>query len=237
MPAEGTEMAHMPHAPHESHETPALIFLGGDAPHPLIITALPTDAFVIAADSGWEHAINSGFTPHVLIGDMDSISAEHLQQARTMNVNIIEHNPDKDFTDAELALALAADHHHHTIHLVSGGGDRFDHLLALMHSLAPHAGDTSLTAYIGASRIHIIQPGHGLQCATTPGHTISLIPLGGTAKGVSTTGLKWDLHKDTLHAFASRGVSNIAIHTTVTIKVRTGHLAVIFPLSLEGKTQ
>jgi thiamine pyrophosphokinase len=224
MPAEGTDMA----------ETPALIFIGGDAPHPRILDVLPRDAFVIAADSGWEHAVNSGFTPHVLIGDMDSISPAHLQQARDMNVHIIEHLADKDFTDTELALELAADHHHHSIHLVSGGGDRFDHLLALVHSLAPHAGDTSLTAHVGSSRLHIIQPGHGLMFGTTPGQTISLIPLGGAAKGVTTTGLKWNLTKDTLRPFASRGVSNIATDSTVTLAIRKGHLAVIIPLALES---
>lgn len=218
-------------------ETPALIFIGGDAPHPRIIDVLPRDAFVIAADSGWEHAINSGFTPHVLIGDMDSISAEHLQQARDMNVHIIEHHPDKDFTDAELALELAADHHHHSIHLVSGGGDRFDHLLALVHSLAPHAGNTTLTAHVGSARLHIIQPGHGLHFGATPGQTISLIPLGGNAKGVTTTGLKWNLTKDTLRAFASRGISNVAQDSHVSIAVRKGHLAVIIPIVLEGNSQ
>ena len=215
-------------------ETPALIFIGGDAPHPRILDVLPRDAFVIAADSGWEHAVNSGFTPHVLIGDMDSISPAHLQQARDMNVHIIEHHADKDFTDTELALELAANHHHHSIHLVSGGGDRFDHLLALVHSLAPHAGDTSLTAHVGSSRLHIIQPGHGLMFGTTPGQTISLIPLGGAAKGVTTTGLKWNLTKDTLRPFASRGVSNVATDFTVTLAVRKGHLAVIIPLALES---
>jgi thiamine pyrophosphokinase len=117
---------------------------------------------------------------------------------------------------------------------VSGGGDRFDHLLALVHSLAPHAGDTSLTAHVGSSRLHIIQPGHGLMFGTTPGQTISLIPLGGAAKGVTTTGLKWNLTKDTLRPFASRGVSNIALDSTVTLAVRKGHLAVIIPLALES---
>ncbi|MEI8286142.1 MAG: hypothetical protein WCG15_02455, partial [Actinomycetes bacterium] len=112
---------------------------------------------------------------------------------------------------------------------------RFDHLLALVHSLAPHAGDTSLTAYIGASRIHIIQPGHGMHFGATPGQTISLIPLGGPARGVTTTSLKWNLTKETLRPFTSRGVSNIALDSNVSIAVRRGHLAVIIPLHLESK--
>lgn len=214
-------------------ETPALIFIGGDAPHSRVIDALPRDAFVIAADSGWEHAINAGFAPHVLVGDMDSISAHHLQQARDLGVHIVEHHPDKDFTDAELALALAVDHHHHSIQLISGGGDRFDHLIALIHSLAPYAGDIDLTAYIGATRIHILQPHHGIAFGATPGQTISLIPLGGRARRVTTTGLKWNLTKETLVAFASRGVSNIAIDERVTISVRRGHLAVVIPFDLD----
>lgn len=213
-------------------ETPALIFIGGDAPHSRVIAALPRDSFVIAADSGWEHAINAGFTPHVLVGDMDSISPLHLQQARDMDVHIIEHHPDKDFTDAELALALAADHHHHQIHLVSGGGDRFDHLLALVHSLAPYAGEIDLTAYVGATRIHVLKPQSGIAFGATPGQTISLIPLGGRARKVTTTGLKWNLTKDTLIAFASRGVSNIAVEERVTISLRRGYLAVVIPLDL-----
>ena len=218
-------------------ETPALIFIGGDAPHPHVLRVLPRNAYVIAADSGWEHAINAGFTPDVLVGDMDSISADHLQQARAIGVHIIEHHPDKDFTDSEIALALAADKHHHTIHLVSGGGDRFDHLLALVHSLAPHAGHIDLTAHIGASRIHILQPGHGIQCSATPGQTISLIPIGGKAKGVTTTGLKWNLTKDTLLPFASRGVSNVATDERITVSVKRGHLAIVIPLSLTESDQ
>lgn len=217
-------------------ETPALIFIGGDAPHPRVVDGLPRDAYVIAADSGWEHAINAGFTPHVLVGDMDSISPLHLQQARDRGVHVIEHHPDKDFTDAELALALAAEHHHHQIHLVSGGGDRFDHLLALVHSLPPFAGDIDLTAYVGATRIHILQPRHGIAFGATPGQTISLIPLGGRARKVTTTGLKWNLTKDTLFAFASRGVSNIAVENRVTISLRRGHLAVVIPFDLSSPT-
>ena len=213
-------------------ETPALIFIGGHAPNPRVVSVLPQDAYVIAADSGWEHAVNAGFIPDVLVGDMDSISAEHLEHARSMNVHIIEHHPDKDFTDTEIALALAADKHHHRIHLVSGGGDRFDHLLALVHSLAPHAGDIDLTAHIGASRIHILQPGHGIQCEATVGQTISLIPIGGKAKGVTTSGLKWNLTKDTLMPFASRGVSNVATDARVSVSVKRGHLAVVIPLNL-----
>ena len=53
----------------------SLIFIGGDPPHPNVHQHLPLDAYVIAADSGYAHAIALGFVPNELVGDMDSISA------------------------------------------------------------------------------------------------------------------------------------------------------------------
>ena len=108
----------------------ALIFIGGDAPQPSLRDRLPDAALVIAADSGWAYATAFGFTPDLLVGDMDSIQPEHLAAARASDTEIIEHSADKDFTDTELALQLARKFDYRHIHLVSGGGDRFDHLLA-----------------------------------------------------------------------------------------------------------
>ena len=84
--------------------------------------------------------------------------------------------------------------------------------------------------------IYILQPRHGIAFGATPGQTISLIPLGGRARKVTTTGLKWNLTKDTLVAFASRGVSNIAVENRVTISLRRGHLAVVIPFDLSSPT-
>ena len=99
----------------------ALIFIGGDAPDISVRTKLPEPALVIAADSGWAHAVAFGFTPDLLVGDMDSIRPDHLVEARASDAEIIEHSSDKDFTDTELALQLARKFEYRHIHLVSGG--------------------------------------------------------------------------------------------------------------------
>jgi thiamine pyrophosphokinase len=44
--------------------------------------------------------------------------------------------------------------------------------------------------------------------------------------------LQWELDNDTLQSFASRGVSNIATSTSVSISVTDGFLAVIEPFFL-----
>jgi thiamine pyrophosphokinase len=212
----------------------ALIFIGGNAPDISMRAQLPEPALVIAADSGWAHAVAFGLTPDLLVGDMDSISKEHLADAEASDAEIIEHSADKDFTDTELALQLARKFEYRHIHLVSGGGDRFDHLLAMVHSLVAHADEATMTAHVGAQHVRIVTPRESATFDATPGTTISLIPLGGHAKGVTTQGLQWELKRSTLRSFASRGVSNIANTHSVTVSLRTGALAVITTNNVEG---
>ena len=209
----------------------SLIFIGGDPPHPNVRHHLPLDAFVIAADSGYAHAIAMGFVPHELVGDMDSITALDLTDARDSNINITQFSTDKDLTDTEIAIASATARQSTHITVVSGGGDRFDHVLGMVHSLASCALTINTTLLIGTARMSYVSNAHEFQLGTRAGDIISLIPIGGAAT-VTTTGLQWELNNDTLQSFASRGVSNIATGDSVSISVTDGSLAVIEPFFL-----
>ena len=208
-----------------------LIFIGGDPPHPNVRLRLPADAFVIAADSGYTHAIAMGFVPNELVGDMDSITAVDLSDARDSNTLISQFPTDKDLTDTEIAIASAIAHHSTHITVVSGGGDRFDHVLGMVHSLASCALTVDTTLLIGTARVSYATYTKEFRINTQPGNTISLIPIGGAATG-TTTGLQWELDNDTLQSFASRGVSNIATGDSVLISVTDGSIAVIEPFFL-----
>ena len=208
-----------------------LIFIGGDPPHPNVRQHLPVDAHVIAADSGYAHAIAMGFVPHELVGDMDSITAVDLTDARDSNILISQFSADKDLTDTEIAIASAIARHSIHITVVSGGGDRFDHVLAMVHSLASCAGTIDTTLLIGTTRVSYVSFTKKFTIETQAGDIVSLIPIGGAAT-VTTTGLQWELNSDTLQSFASRGVSNIATGESITISVTDGLLAVIEPFFL-----
>ena len=211
--------------------SPTLIFIGGDPPHPNVRQHLPVDAHVIAADSGYAHAIAMGFVPNELVGDMDSITAVDLSDARDSNILISQFPTDKNLTDTEIAIASAIARKSTHITVVSGGGDRFDHVLGMVHSLASCALTVDTTLLIGTARVSYATYTKEFRITTEPGNTISLIPIGGDAF-VTTTGLKWELHNDTLQSFASRGVSNIATGESVSISVTDGSLAVIEPFFL-----
>ena len=208
-----------------------LIFIGGDPPHPNVRQHLPTDAYIIAADSGYAHAIAMGFVPNELVGDMDSISAVDLTDARDSNILISQFPADKDLTDTEIAIASAIARHSTHVTIVSGGGDRFDHVLTMVHSLASCARTVDTTLLTGTARVSYATYTKEFRINTQPRSIISLIPIGGAAT-VTTTGLQWELENDTLQSFASRGVSNIATGESVSISVNDGSLVVVEPFFL-----
>jgi thiamine pyrophosphokinase len=220
MPAEGNNMA----------LTHAVIFTGGDSPNSKVLAHLADDALVIAADSGYGHAQSLGVQPHLLVGDMDSIAASDVADAQERKIEIHTFDAAKDETDTEIAISYAMQRGIANITVVSGGGDRFDHLLGMVHSLAT----THCTLYIGNARVCFARPDAPASLSVSIEDVISLIPIGGSCV-ISTTGLQWNLSNEELQAFASRGVSNTATNLKVSVTVTLGSVAIIQPFFLGGR--
>jgi thiamine pyrophosphokinase len=88
-----------------------VVFAGGPPPvlDPVEVAWLRgLDAVLVAADRGLDHALSLGMTPTVVTGDLDSVSTRGLDVARTGGAEVVAHRADKDDTDLELALDLAA---------------------------------------------------------------------------------------------------------------------------------
>jgi thiamine pyrophosphokinase len=58
---------------------------------------------------------------------------------------------------------------------------------------------------------------------------VTLLPVGGTATGVTTTGLRFALHGEDLHPWSARGVSNEFVDLSATVGVRTGVVLAVVP--------
>lgn len=204
-----------------------LIFAGGDSPTTGLAEELPGSDLVVAADSGYDVAVSAGFAVDVLIGDMDSISAEVIPG----HVIVERHPVDKDATDLELALERVMVERPQRIVIVGGAGGRVDHELAAAALLAADrwsaAEEIDWVTDRGWS--HVVRGRriiHG-----DVGATISLIPMGGAALGVTTKGLKWDLTGATLDQGTTHGVSNEFIGPVADIRVNQGCLLAVIPSS------
>ncbi len=208
-----------------------LVVAGGARPDPLVIAALPEIDRCVAADSGADLAIGMGFRVDLLVGDLDSISPTALEQVRNEGGDLREHPRDKDNTDLELAIEAALEDKPERLVVVGLAGGRFDHALANIGVLASASQEgTEVDGLVGAAKLAVVRGSRTLSGAL--GETLSLLPLLGTAEGVTTTGLEFPLDDEPLVAGSARGMSNRFVANEATIEVRFGALLAVQPFAL-----
>jgi thiamine pyrophosphokinase len=210
----------------------ALVFAGGDGVPQAVGELLDRDRLVIAADSGLDHAHMLGFHTDLLVGDLDSVDTELLREARENGTKVEHHPVEKDATDLELALEAARSRGATRVTVVGGGGGRHDHLLANVLLLAaPRFGDLEIDALLPPARVAVVRSSSTL--LGRAGELCTLLPAGGPADGVTTTGLRYPLRDERLPTGTTRGVSNVFVETTATVSVRSGVVLAIQPEALE----
>ena len=202
----------------------AVVFAGGDRPPPEAARWIPSGSYVIAADSGLDHAHRLGFNADLLVGDLDSVSPV---AADRHGGDLYRHPEDKDRTDLELAMEAAVGVGD-PVMVVGGHGGRLDHLLSNAQLLADHGWSAVRVAWLAGEDLAWVVR-HQVSLHGRPGDLVSLVPLGGHAIGVTTEGLRWALRDDTLAAGGTRGVSNRFSGATARISVRQGVLLAVQP--------
>jgi thiamine pyrophosphokinase len=193
-------------------------------------------ALVVAADGGVRHAEAFGFRVDRWVGDGDSTGPDELERLAESGVAVDRVTVDKDESDTELALVAAVDAGADLITIVGGlGGPRIDHALAnvaLLQHPALDGRDARLYDDAGARLSLLVGPDHGglprtRQLAGRVGDVVSLIPVGESAHGVTTEGLRYALDGDTLLVGFARGLSNVRIASTARVSVGSGRILVI----------
>ncbi len=183
---------------------------------------------VIAADSGLEHAATLGLTAERVVGDMDSVDAAALDDAAAAGIRVERHPEAKDATDLALALDAARAAAPDRLVVVTGAGDRFDHALAVVGALcAPELAASAVEAWIGPAHLWVVR--HEATLPGTPGDLVSLLPVQGPVRGVTTAGLLYPLDDEDLEPGTTRGVSNEWAAATATVRVRAGVLLAVAP--------
>lgn len=209
----------------------AVVVTGGDQPPPSVLDQLDSPSVVIAADSGLGVARVLGLPVDVVVGDFDSVDPGELAEAVASGVVVERHPVAKDATDFELALEAATARGATRIVVVGGAGGRLDHFLANALCLASErlAGVT-LDAWIGTARVAVVRDRADFRGA--PGSLLTLLPVGGTARGVTTSNLRFPLADEDLPAGTTRGVSNEMEASTASVSVRDGVLLAVQPHAL-----
>lgn len=206
----------------------ALVFAGGDPLDPRVAEQLPAEAIVIAADSGVQHALALGRNVDLVIGDLDSADPSTVDAAVAAGSAVERHPVDKDRSDLELALEAARTRGARAVVVIGGHGGRLDHFLANALLLASSRfADLRITALVGDARVTVVHERAVVE--GKPGDLLSLLAVGGPARGVHTEGLRFALHGEDLLPGSTRGLSNELTEPVAVVTIEHGTLLAVQP--------
>jgi thiamine pyrophosphokinase len=111
--------------------------------------------------------------------------------------------------------------------MVGAMGGRIDMTIANILLMA-HANFSGcrIEFWHGEQTGRLIKP-PGEDISGHPGDTVSLIPLGGDASGITTKGLKYPLNDAVLTFGSSRGISNLMTGRSAHVRLLHGQLLAI----------
>jgi thiamine pyrophosphokinase len=205
-----------------------VVVVAGGSAEGFPAAVVPKGAPIVAADAGVDRALGLGLVVDVAIGDLDSVSARGLEAAKAAGARVVLHDTAKDETDLELALAEAAALAPRRLLVLASAGGRLDHLLAAVLLLGSERyASYEIDAALGPATVHVVRRERMLE--GTPGELLSLLALHGPAEGVSTEGLVYPLHGETLEASSGRGVSNVFAARQARVTLERGVLLAVRP--------
>lgn len=183
---------------------------------------------IIAVDKGLESLYLLKVLPNHIVGDFDSVNKNIINFYLDKNIQIHKYNPEKDYTDTDIAIKLAINLNSNNITILGATGTRIDHTLANIHILCSCLESQINCELIDSNnKIYLINSNKKIENKHSYGKYISLIPLTSTVNGVTLNGFKYPLQDYTLKIGESLGISNEISNDVATIELKEGILIVI----------
>ena len=209
----------------------AIVFVNGVVDDYAVLSRwIGPDDYLICADGGVAHCLAIGCTPDVVIGDMDSIDPDLLEQLEGSRVHMERRPRTKDQTDLELALERALRDGAEDVLILGALGGRLDQTLANILIMAQRVWPVPVRMAEGDQIAEVLRGGESITLIGRPGSVVSLVPLSAEVTGITYEGLEYELTDAALGMGSTRAISNVVGESPATIRIRTG-LALIVQTS------
>ena len=201
----------------------AFVFTGGSIRVENITEKPEADDIIIAADSGYNNAVSMGLTPHLLVGDFDSLGKKNIPSG----IKTVELPAEKDVTDTHVAIDAAIENGAEQIVIIGGLDGRLDHTLSNL-AILRDLFDKNIYAVItdGVNRVRYIRSTSTL-LARSRYKYFSLIADDERVKGVDIEGGKYPLKNATILCKHQYAVSNEITGNCALIAVKKGGLFIV----------
>lgn len=181
--------------------------------------------YIICTDGGYDIALSQKIRPDLLLGDFDSIEASLPE-----DIEIKQFEPEKDFTDLELALKTAVELNASEVTVIGGIGGRLDHTVANLQLLCRYSTEFDKFAFIdGKTECFALSGNHKNHAVIHAKENtyISIFSLSEKCTGVIFKGVKYPLNDHTLTRTFPLGVSNEFKEKDAVLSLKDGTLLVI----------
>jgi thiamine pyrophosphokinase len=203
----------------QRHQSTALVIANGDVPGRALVRGIAAKAdVVICADGGARHALRLGIRPHLILGDLDSISASIRRQFSDVEILRI---PEQESTDLEKAIRYCLRQQIGAVTIAGAIGDRLDHSTGALGCFRKFGRKIRISLVDRAGTLSLL--GRDETIAMRRGERFSLIPVG-RCPGVRTEGARYPLGGETLQLGVREGISNCATRKSVRVRHAGGTL-------------
>lgn len=189
-------------------QEPALIIANGEVcSTELLGQLLEWNPLVMVLDGAMDRALDLGIKIDVLLGDFDrNRNPEEILQYQ-QPVEIVK-VPDQNKTDLEKGIEYLIEKGFAAVNIVWATGKRADHTIANITNIVRYKNKINSVILDDYSKIFLLPK--QFEKRYVEGFPISLIPVG-EVKGISTSGLKYNLNNESLILGYRSGNSNEAL--------------------------
>lgn len=206
----------------------ALVVSGGTPPSKnLLLSYLKEDDFLIGVDKGCNCLYDYGLKPNLILGDFDSANKEVIKSFKEDGIEVLEFNPEKDYTDSDLGYIKAKENGADEILFFGATGSRIDHSLGnigiLLKSLRE---DIKLEIIDDNNRMFLIDKESIIKGIY--GDIVSFHALSDVVKNVSIKNAKYELSGYDMKLLEPRAICNEFLNKDINISFDSGTIMVIF---------
>jgi len=187
--------------------------------------------YIIGVDHGAAFLVEHGISPHLSIGDFDSVTPQQYEAIQQNSGSFMGFDAiDKNYTDTHLAVMHALKLKPQLVLLIGALGTRFDHSLSNVHILEAALKEQVPMRLIDEHNcIQIMDNTAPLIIERAHYRYVSLLPHSKEVKNIKLRGFKYPLRDEPLSLTRglSLGISNELIEEQGTISIASGQLLVI----------
>lgn len=202
-----------------------IISSGSIKNYKLLESIARTQDFVLCADGGVDHILQTSILPDLVLGDLDSISRSGLKLIKDKNIPIEKHPSIKDSTDTELAVDYLIEKGFKDITLMGVTGSRQDHTMANIF-LLNYLHERKIKAKIVDDNNIIYLIDNYIELEFKKNYYVSIVPITNNGAVISLDGFYYNLREQKIDFGSTIGISNKIIDNKGIIKIDQGKILV-----------